>query len=63
MQKNEIASNYKAMHCKVCKSNFLTITVCPMHNSIAEKKKVQREITEIINYFYFHSEEVKKKYS
>ena len=39
MHKNEIASNHKAMHCKVCKSNFLTITVCPMHNSIAEKKK------------------------
>ena len=62
MQENEVASNYKEMHCKVSKSNFLTITVHPMHISMAENK-VQKTITEIIKYFYFHSEDVKKKYT
>ena len=62
MQENEVASNYKAMHCKVSKSNFLTITVHPMHISIAENK-VKKTKTEIIKYFYFHSEDVEKKYS
>ena len=50
MQENEVASNHKAMHCKVSKPNFLTITVHPMHISIAENKP-PKTITEIIKYF------------